>query len=66
LPYIERHEEIPPAIAREKRVKRWKREWKFTLIKADNPDWGDLWDEWFPENNVQLSPTPHQVRGDVV
>ena len=49
LVYVERHDEIVPAVAREKLVKKWKREWKFALIEADNPDWRDLWDEWFPE-----------------
>jgi putative endonuclease len=48
LVYAERHDEIGPAIAREKLVKKWKREWKFALIEKDNPDWRDLWDEWFP------------------
>jgi putative endonuclease len=38
LVYAERHDEIAPAIAREKLVKKWKREWKFALIEADNPD----------------------------
>jgi putative endonuclease len=47
LVYAERHDEIEPAIAREKLVKKWRREWKFALIEADNPDWNDLWDEWF-------------------
>jgi putative endonuclease len=47
--YAERHAEIAPAIAREKLVKKWKREWKFALIEADNPDWRDLWADWFPE-----------------
>lgn len=46
--YAERHEEIVPAIAREKLVKRWRREWKFALIEQDNPEWRDLWDDWFP------------------
>jgi putative endonuclease len=46
--YAERYEEILPAIAREKTVKRWRREWKFALIEADNPNWHDLWDDWFP------------------
>jgi putative endonuclease len=46
LVYAERHDEIEPAIAREKR------EWKFALIEADNPDWRDLWDEWFPADGV--------------
>ncbi len=30
------------AIAREKRLKRWRREWKLNLIESDNPDWLDL------------------------
>jgi putative endonuclease len=47
LVYAERHEEIATAIAREKLVKKWKRDWKFALIEADNPDWCDLWDGWF-------------------
>ena len=49
LVYAERHDEIAAAIAREKLVKKWKRPWKFALIEADNPDWRDLWDEWFPQ-----------------
>jgi putative endonuclease len=47
LVYAERHEAIESAIAREKLVKKWKRDWKFALIEADNPDWRDLWDGWF-------------------
>jgi len=53
LVYAERHEEIEPAIAREKLVKKWKRDWKFALIEADNPDWRDLWGEWFPTDAEQ-------------
>jgi putative endonuclease len=48
LVYAERHEDIGSAIAREKLVKKWRRPWKFALIEADNPDWRDLWDDWFP------------------
>jgi putative endonuclease len=51
LVYVERHEDIESAIAREKLVKKWKRPWKFALIEADNPDWCDLWDEWFPNSD---------------
>ena len=35
LVYAERHEDIGQAIAREKSVKRWKRDWKFALIEED-------------------------------
>lgn len=33
---------MPEAIAREKRLKRWHRQWKINLIESDNPDWVDL------------------------
>ena len=35
--------EIADAIAFEKRLKRWRREWKVQLIEADNPQWHDLY-----------------------
>jgi putative endonuclease len=31
------------AIDFEKRLKRWRREWKVRLIEEMNPDWLDLW-----------------------
>ena len=44
LVYIERHEEIEAAIAREKAMKRWKRQWKLKLVRRDNPNWDDLFE----------------------
>jgi putative endonuclease len=44
LVYAERHEDIRDAIQREKSIKRWPREWKLRLIKAENPTWTDLYD----------------------
>ena len=32
------------AIAREKEIKKWRRDWKIALIEADNPDWNDLFE----------------------
>jgi putative endonuclease len=32
----------PEAIQREKQLKNWKRDWKISLIEADNPEWMDL------------------------
>ena len=52
LVYAEHHDEIEPAIAREKLVKKWRREWKFALIEADNPDWLDLWEQWYPDDGA--------------
>ena len=53
LVYAERHEEIEPTIARDKLVKKWRREWKFPLIEAGNPDWLDLRDQWYPSAPTQ-------------
>lgn len=53
LVYAERHEEIEQAIAREKLAKRWRRESKFALIEADNPEWYDLWEQWFASKATQ-------------
>jgi putative endonuclease len=33
------------ALDQEKRIKRWRREWKFALIEKANPDWRDLYDD---------------------
>ena len=41
LVYAERHERIEDAIAREKAMKKWRREWKIRLIEEQNPDWSD-------------------------
>ncbi len=45
LVWAERGDDIAECIAHEKRLKRWRREWKFALIEALNPEWRDL----FPE-----------------
>lgn len=36
---------IDEAIAHEKRLKRWRRDWKFDLIERANPEWRDLFAE---------------------
>lgn len=43
LVYFEQHETMESAIIREKRLKKWKREWKINLIEKENPEWHDLW-----------------------
>jgi putative endonuclease len=42
LVWIEVHDTMDNAIAREKQLKRWHRQWKLNLIEATNPDWRDL------------------------
>jgi putative endonuclease len=33
---------MPTAIAREKQLKNWRRQWKINLVESENPDWHDL------------------------
>ena len=44
LVYVESYERADEAIAREKQLKRWKRDWKIELIERDNLEWRDLSD----------------------
>ncbi len=39
----EQHESMIEAIAREKKIKRWHRDWKVNLIQSMNPSWDDLY-----------------------
>jgi len=36
---------IEDAIAREKAMKAWKRDWKVELIEKSNPRWRDLFED---------------------
>jgi len=45
LVYFEIHQEMVSAIAREKQLKNWRREWKDELISGINSNWQDLWNE---------------------
>lgn len=44
LVYYELFEVMDAAIAREKQLKNWKREWKIALIEKDNLQWRDLYE----------------------
>ena len=39
---FEQFDDMASAIAREKQLKRWHRQWKINLIESENPDWHDL------------------------
>jgi putative endonuclease len=43
LVHYEQTENIHSAIAREKALKKWNREWKINLIEQNNPNWDDLY-----------------------
>ncbi len=44
LIYFEIHSDVNQAILREKRLKKWKRQWKIELIEKSNPEWKDLYE----------------------
>jgi putative endonuclease len=46
LVWFEQHGTMDSAIAREKRIKNWNRQWRINLIEAENPDWRDLAVDW--------------------
>ena len=45
LVWAERGEDMLYCIAHEKRLKHWRREWKFALIEKLNPEWNDIYDQ---------------------
>ena len=55
LVHFELFGDVNEAIAREKQLKKWNRDWKKNLIERENPHWSDLAADWFAE------PPPHGV-----
>ena len=45
LVWYEVHESMESAILRERRIKKWNRDWKIELIEKGNPEWSDLYGE---------------------
>ncbi|MFZ1666765.1 MAG: GIY-YIG nuclease family protein [Flavobacteriales bacterium] len=60
LAWFEEHNDINFAIVREKQIKRWKREWKNELIRAMNPTWRDLSDDWLLPNDGKAPEMPSE------
>jgi putative endonuclease len=46
LVHYESYQDVQVAIAREKQMKRWRREKKIALIEKLNPRWLDLAENW--------------------
>lgn len=42
LVYVEETTDATAAIAREKQLKNWHRQWKINLIESQNPNWKNL------------------------
>jgi putative endonuclease len=45
LVYFEIFNRVEDAIFREKRLKKWNRQWKIDLIEKVNPNWDDLYEK---------------------
>ena len=56
LVWFEQHVWVVEAIRREKRLKKWLRDWKLQLIEAANPDWRDLAEGWYPVHDPNWTP----------
>lgn len=52
LVYFEKYHHINDAIEREKQLKNWKRIWKNELIEKDNPEWKDLSEGWYADEDL--------------
>jgi putative endonuclease len=44
LVWFDQTDSIEEAISHEKRLKRWQRAWKISLIEKTNPSWNDLYE----------------------
>jgi len=44
LVWFEGYDAAESAITREKKLKKWRRDWKIRLIEETNPDWLDRFD----------------------
>ena len=47
LVYFEAFDTYPEAFTRERRLKKWNRDWKINLIEKENPNWTDLLAKWY-------------------
>ena len=53
LLYLERINGMGAAIQREKQLKNWHSDWKWNLIKEENPDLKDLAEDWFTKEEIK-------------
>lgn len=53
LVYFEPVVGMQQAIDREKQLKNWRREWKWNLIKEQNPELKDLAADWFTKDEIE-------------
>ena len=66
LVWFERFTGPNETIAREKQIKRWRREKKLMLVERENPTWDDLAKDWgVPINLYSESKTPAELASPV-
>jgi putative endonuclease len=53
LVYFEETPDVVAAIAREKEIKKWRREKKNVLVTAANPEWKDLSEWWYGDLSLR-------------
>ena len=53
LLYFERIMGMENAIAREKQLKNWHRDWKWNLVKEQNPELQDLALDWYTKEDIE-------------
>ena len=53
LVWFQEFDDIEVAIAQEKRVKRWRRDWKNEAIAELNPEWRDLSEDWYDQKDLE-------------
>jgi len=53
LVYFEHFSDVYLAIKREKRLKRWNKEWKLEIIKKNNPEMKDLIYDLLDKNGIK-------------
>lgn len=53
LIYMEHFHRIEDSIAREKQLKNWKSDWKWQLVRTQNPNLKDLSEEWYDKEELR-------------
>ena len=53
LVWFEETNDLHAALLREKQIKKWNRAWKIKLIEEDNPNWDDLFEDWFSKEDIE-------------
>lgn len=64
LVFFECGDDVNVAIAREKQIKGGSRKKKMDLINSINPEWKDLFEEYFGDSVTARSPEPQTASGD--